>query len=61
MANSFGTDVLIQALDPRQSAYFYVANLGFKITDETLQKVNACFLHEARLRPLKAPIQFSAK
>jgi len=40
MANSFGTDILIQAPDPRQAASFYVANLGFKVTDETLQMIS---------------------
>jgi catechol 2,3-dioxygenase-like lactoylglutathione lyase family enzyme len=34
MANSFGTDILIQAQDPRSAAAFYVAHLGFKITDD---------------------------
>jgi catechol 2,3-dioxygenase-like lactoylglutathione lyase family enzyme len=35
MANSFGTDILIQAQDPKHAASFYVEHLGFKITDET--------------------------
>jgi len=35
MANTFGTDILIQAADPKQAALFYVNNLGFEITDET--------------------------
>ena len=34
MANTFGTDILIQALDPTSAASFYVKQLGFKITDE---------------------------
>jgi catechol 2,3-dioxygenase-like lactoylglutathione lyase family enzyme len=34
MGNSFGTDILIQAKDPRKAAQFYVENLGFKITDD---------------------------
>lgn len=34
MANSFGTDILIQALDPRSAAAFYVEQLGFTITGE---------------------------
>lgn len=34
MANRFGTDILIQASDPRQAASFYVENLGFEITGE---------------------------
>jgi predicted enzyme related to lactoylglutathione lyase len=33
MANSFGTDVLIQAPDPKNAASFYVEHLGFEITD----------------------------
>jgi hypothetical protein len=34
MANSFGTDILIQAPDPKQAAAFYVRELGFTITGE---------------------------
>jgi hypothetical protein len=34
MANKFGTDILIQALDPKSAAAFYVKQLGFEITDE---------------------------
>jgi hypothetical protein len=34
MANSFGTDILIQAEDPDQAALFYVEHLGFEITGE---------------------------
>ena len=34
MANSFGTDILIQAPDPKKAALFYTKYLGFKITDE---------------------------
>jgi hypothetical protein len=34
MANSFGTDILIQAEDPKKAASFYVDYLGFKITEE---------------------------
>ena len=34
MANSFGTDILIQAQDPKSAALFYVKHLGFEITDE---------------------------
>lgn len=33
MANRFGTDILIQARDPRAAARFYVELLGFDITD----------------------------
>ncbi len=34
MANSFGTDILIQAQDPKKAALFYVEHLRFEITDE---------------------------
>jgi predicted enzyme related to lactoylglutathione lyase len=34
MANRFGTDILIQADDPRKAAFFYVEHLGFEITDD---------------------------
>jgi catechol 2,3-dioxygenase-like lactoylglutathione lyase family enzyme len=34
MANTFGTDILIQAQDPAKAAQFYVKHLGFQITDE---------------------------
>jgi hypothetical protein len=35
MSNTFGTDILIQAKDPRKAANFYVMELGFTITDTT--------------------------
>jgi predicted enzyme related to lactoylglutathione lyase len=35
MANTFGTDILIQAPDPKIAAAFYVQQLGFEITGET--------------------------
>jgi hypothetical protein len=34
MANTFGTDILIQAPDPKSAASFYVHHLGFTITAE---------------------------
>jgi hypothetical protein len=34
MANSFSTDILMQAQDPKNAASFYVEQLGFEITDE---------------------------
>ena len=34
MENSFGTDILIQAQDPKEAASFYVKQLGFEITGE---------------------------
>ena len=35
MANKFGADILIQAPDPKNAAFFYVKQLGFEITDAT--------------------------
>jgi catechol 2,3-dioxygenase-like lactoylglutathione lyase family enzyme len=35
MGNKFGTDILIQAPDPKSAAAFYVRELGFEISDET--------------------------
>jgi catechol 2,3-dioxygenase-like lactoylglutathione lyase family enzyme len=35
VANTFGTDILIQAQDPAKAAAFYVQQLGFAVTDET--------------------------
>jgi hypothetical protein len=35
MANTFGTDILIQAEDPMKAAEFYVKELGFEITEKT--------------------------
>jgi catechol 2,3-dioxygenase-like lactoylglutathione lyase family enzyme len=40
MASTFGTDILIQAQDPRKAASFYVEQLGFEITGETPNIVN---------------------
>jgi catechol 2,3-dioxygenase-like lactoylglutathione lyase family enzyme len=40
MANTFGTDILIQAQDPTKAASFYVEQLGFEITGETPNMVN---------------------
>ena len=39
MANTFGTDILIQAPDPEAAASFYVEQLGFKITDKNPQMI----------------------
>jgi|ERR1700689_1023476 hypothetical protein len=33
MANTFGTDILIQSRNPMKAAKFYVKELGFTITD----------------------------
>ena len=35
MANTFGTDILIQAKDPKRAADFYVRQLGFEVTGAT--------------------------
>jgi len=40
MANKFGTDILIQALEPRDAAAFYVDQLGFEITGETPEMIS---------------------
>lgn len=34
MANTFGTDILIQSPDPIKAAAFYVEQLGFTITGD---------------------------
>lgn len=40
MGNSFGTDILIQAPDPKGAASFYVEHLGFEITGEQPQMIS---------------------
>ncbi|MGA2098975.1 MAG: VOC family protein [Candidatus Acidiferrum sp.] len=40
MANSFGTDILIQSEDPKNAALFYVGHLGFEITGEQQDMVS---------------------
>ena len=40
MANSFGTDILIQSPDPKEAAAFYVEQLGFEITGDTPRMVS---------------------
>jgi predicted enzyme related to lactoylglutathione lyase len=35
MANTLGTDNLLQSEDPRQAAAFYVEQLGFTVTGDT--------------------------
>jgi hypothetical protein len=42
MANTFGTDILIQSKDPMKAANFYVKQLGFEITEH---KPNMISLH----------------
>jgi predicted enzyme related to lactoylglutathione lyase len=45
MANSFGTDILIQAPDPKSAAAFYVECFGFEINEETPQMISLCGQH----------------
>lgn len=42
MANTFGTDILIQSENPLKAANFYVKEFGFKVTDK---KPNMVSLH----------------
>src|SRR5262249_47753353 len=35
MSNTFGSDILIQASDPRQAAAFYVETFGFSVTEDS--------------------------
>jgi hypothetical protein len=60
MANSFGTDILIQAPDPKSAALFYVQELGFEITGEALGPVFAVTVdsvEEVKLRLTKSGCQ----
>ena len=34
MGNKFGTDILIQAPEPKAAAAFYIEQLGFEITED---------------------------
>jgi predicted enzyme related to lactoylglutathione lyase len=40
MANTFGTDILIQAPNPKTAAAFYVDHLGFEITGEEPEMIS---------------------
>src|SRR5580693_3095698 len=40
MANKFGADILIQTQDPKNAALFYVTQLGFEITDESVDMIS---------------------
>ena len=56
MANKFGTDILIQAEDPKKAAEFYVNALGFEITDPNPKDDRPSrkahqFIHRARAAP----------
>jgi len=46
MANTFGTDILIQAPNPKKAADFYVEQLGFEVTGEDTQMIS---LHGKRI------------
>jgi catechol 2,3-dioxygenase-like lactoylglutathione lyase family enzyme len=46
MANTFGTDILIQAPDPKRAAEFYVEHLGFEVTGEDPKMIS---LHGKRV------------
>jgi predicted enzyme related to lactoylglutathione lyase len=46
MANTFGTDILIQAPDPEAAARFYVEVLGFAVTGTTPEMIS---LHGAHI------------
>jgi catechol 2,3-dioxygenase-like lactoylglutathione lyase family enzyme len=46
MANTFGSDILIQAPDPKKAAAFYVDHLGFEVTGEEPQMIS---LHGRRI------------
>ena len=39
MANTFGTDILIQVEDPQKAVRFYTTILGFKVSDPNLDMV----------------------
>jgi hypothetical protein len=40
VANTFGTDILIQAKDPVKAAKFYVEELSFEITETTPKMIS---------------------
>ncbi len=40
MANTFGTDIIIQTPDPKAAAAFYVEQLGFSVTGETPRMIS---------------------
>ena len=40
MANTFGTDILIQAEDPKSAAAWYGEQLGFEITGDDAQMMS---------------------
>lgn len=40
MANTFGTDILIQFEDPKTAAAFYVEQLGFTITGDEPEMIS---------------------
>jgi len=40
MANKFGTDILIQAENPKSAAAWYVGQLGFEITGQSPEMIS---------------------
>ena len=40
MGNRFGSDILIQAPDPKAAAAFYVSEFGFEVTGETEELIS---------------------
>jgi hypothetical protein len=42
MANAFGADLLIQAIDPQKAAEFYQAALGLEITESRPDLISLC-------------------
>lgn len=45
MGNRFGSDILIQAPDPKSAAGFYVEQLGFEVTGETAEMISLHGVH----------------
>ena len=45
MANRFGSDILIQAPDPRKAALFYVEHLGFEVSDNNPKMIGLHGMH----------------
>jgi len=45
MGNLFGSDILIQAPDPKSAAAFYVEQLGFEVTGETVEMISLHGMH----------------
>jgi hypothetical protein len=54
VANSFGSDILIQVPSPKTAAAFYVDELGFTITNETPELVS---LHGKHITSLSSEVR----